>query len=348
MKKWIITLCLTFLVLLGLNYVRITIDQDSIYTANIPDTMRVAHIKNVKGKDFYKNIYVNKQKVPQELGEHDVLVQVKSASFSSRDFNFFKENKNKAEFVPCSDFAGKVVKVGSAVKDYEIGDPVFGIADISSQDGACADYIKIPENNINDVPYSLSYKQASAIPTPALLNWFALHNIEKKGLRNGKVLIDDAISENGIMLTGLLVKSGFEVSAIDEDRVKNLAENYGVKHFIGVENFQSEKHKLLNQFDVVINLKGATPSKDLIELVEEGGTFISFDKTSAQRSNIRMLIIDSKKIDNEIFAKMARLVHLGKIQVNITKEFGLEHIRDAYMLAEKGNSNGKVVLVINK
>lgn len=346
MKKWIITLSLTLLVLLLMQFVSIKWDRDSVYKADIPATMRVAHIKNVSGKDFYKNIYVNRQNVDTKLGEHDVLVQVKSASLTSRDFEFFKNNKNLKEFVPCSDFSGKVVKVGSAVKDYEIGDPVFGITDLKNG-GACADYVKVPENNINDVPYSLSYKQAASIPTPALLNWFAVHNIEKKGLKHGKVLIDDAISETGIMLTGLLVRSGFEVSAIDDERVKSWVENYGVKEFVSYENFNNEKSKLEGKFDIVINLKNGLHSKDLVGLAKAGGTFISFDKPSTTRDDIRMLIIDNKKIDNEIFAKMARLVHLGKIQINVVKEFGLEHIRDAYMLAEKENNDGKVIINVN-
>ena len=347
MKKWLITLCLTFIVLISMQYVSIKWDKDSIYKADIPETMRVAHIKNVNGKDFYKNIYVNKQKVDTNLGEHDVLIQVKSASLTSRDFEFFKNHQNVKEFVPCSDFSGKVVKVGSAVKDYEIGDPVFGITDLKNA-GACADYVKVPENNINDIPYSLSYKQAASIPTPALLNWFAVHNIEKKGLKKGKVLIDDAISETGIMLTGLLVRSGFEVSAIDDERVRSWVENYGVKEFVSYEKFKDKKKELEGKFDVVINLKNGLHSKDLVSLSKQGGTFIAFEDPSTTRSDIRMLIIDNKKIDNEIFAKMARLVHLGKIQINVVKEFGLEHIRDAYMLAEKGNNDGKVVLNINK
>ena len=45
---------------------------------------------------------------------------------------------------------------------------------------------------------------------------------------------------------------------------------------------------------------------------------------------------------------MARLVHLGKLQVNIVKEFDLDHIRDAYVRAEKGNLNGNIVVKVNK
>ena len=107
MKKWIITLCLTFLVLLGLNYVRITIDQDSIYTANIPDTMRVAHIKNVKGKDFYKNIYVNNVLNIPKPSWDELYSKLNLIAFSTLRFNRGVDEELKEEI---KEFRQKEVK----------------------------------------------------------------------------------------------------------------------------------------------------------------------------------------------------------------------------------------------
>ena len=99
---------------------------------------------------------------------------------------------------------------------------------------------------------------------------------------------------------------------------------------------------------MVINLHKGIPSKELIDVVKPHGTFISYDKTAARRGDIRMLIIDHTLINKELFAKMARLVHLGKVQVKVAQEFGLEHIRDAYIRAIKGNNDGKVVVNVNR
>ena len=349
-KKWFLSLAITFGVLLLISFIskntKITFDKDSKYTAKLPNLMRVAHFTNESEKDFYKNIYVNKQPLP-EIGDNDVLVYVKSATFTQRDFDFFKLNKGRKDFVPCSDFSGIVVKVGSRVKMYEIGDRVFGIADIDNGRGACADYVAVAQNNIYTIPYSLTFKQASMIPTPALLNWFALHNLQKQGLKKGKVLIDDAMSEVGIMLTGLLVASGFEVTAVDDDSVESWAIGYGVNNFIPNTKFPEFSAMLKGSYDIVINLHKGLPVNELLPLVKQRGTFISYEKSSVKRDDIKMLIVDNKLIDKEVFAKMARLVHLGKLQVNVTQEYGLEHIRDAYMMAAKGNSNGKVVVNIN-
>ena len=350
-KKWFLTVILTFVVLCAMSVVwkntKVSFDKDSKYRVELPQTMRTAIIKNGSDKDLFKNIIVENTSLP-EIGSKDVLVYVKSATFTQRDFDFFKSNKGRQQFVPCSDFSGVVVKVGEKVKIYEVGDRVFGISDLKNVNGACADYVAVPENNIYTIPYSLTFKQAAMIPTPALLNWFAVHNLQKVGLKSGKVLIDDAMSEVGIMLTGLLIKNGFEVTTIDDDHLESWAGNYGVKEFIPNSQFLYKKEQLKGKFDVVINLKNGLSSKELVSLVKQKGTFISFEQTEAQRKDIRMLIIDNKLIDKDIFAKMARLVHLGKLQVQSSNEYGLEHVRDAYMFALKGNNNGKVVVNVNK
>ncbi len=350
-KKLLLSLAITFVAMIFASYIvkntKITLDKNSRYKANVPKTMQAVHIKNESKKKFYDNIYIKNDKVPA-IKDNEVLVLVKSATFTQRDYDFFKINKNTNDFVPCSDFSGIVVKVGKDVKTYEIGDKVFGITDLKNNKGACAEYVAIPQNNVYFIPYSLTFKQASAIPTPALLDWFAVHNLKKQGIKKGKVLIDDAISEVGIMLTGLLTRNGFEVTAIDDENVESWVNSFGVKNFISNTDFFEKQKQLTDKYDVVINLRHGLPINSLIKLVKPKGTFISYEKTKYNREDIKMLIIDNTKIDKKIFAKMARLVHLGKLQINIVKDFNINHARDAYIRAIKGNINGKIVVTINK
>ena len=350
-RKFLLSLLITFAIVIFASYIvkntKLSLDKDAKYRAVLPATMRVAHIKNESSKDFYKNIYVDRRPVP-DIDDDEVLVYVKAATFTNRDYDFFKHNPGRSDFVPCSDFSGIVVRVGKKVKKYEIGDKVFGIADLDKNKGACADYVAVSQNNVYLLPYSLTFKQAATIPTPALLDWLALHNLQKRGLKRGTVLIDDAISEVGIMLTGLLVRNGFEVSAIDDESVESWVSSFGVKKFIPNTRFDEDKKQLKHYYDVVINLHGNIPHTELLDLVKVGGLFLSYDPVSIKRDDIKTIVIDNSKIDKEVFAKMARLVHLGKLHINVVKEFGIEHIRDAYMRAIKGNINGKIVINVNR
>ena len=104
-KKWLLTVILTFVVLCTMSIVwkntKISFDKDSKYRVALPQTMRTAIIKNGSDKDLFKNIIVEKTSLP-EIGSKDVLVYVKSATFTQRDFDFFKSNKSRKQFVPCS------------------------------------------------------------------------------------------------------------------------------------------------------------------------------------------------------------------------------------------------------
>ena len=351
MKKWFFSVFITFVFVIVATFVtknvNITFDKDSKYKVDLPKVMRVAYFTNKKGEEFYKSIRVDRTNLP-EVGDDEVLVYVKTATFSQSDFDFIETNKRKDKFVPCSDFSGVVVRVGNNVRRYEIGDKVFGIVDVKNRNGACADYVAVPQNNVYTIPYSLTYKQSASIPTPALLNWLAVYNLKKQVLDRGEVLIDDAVSETGVMLNGLLKQNGFNITAVDEENMRNSSVLYDVKKFISNKEFDSEINNIKGKYDVVINMKQGLPVSKLLSAVKIGGTFISFEKVNIERKDVKVIIIDNAKVDRETFAKMARLVHLGKLQVKIVQEFGLESIREAYKMVEKGNINGKIVINVNK
>ena len=64
-----------------------------------------------------------------ELGDHDVVVQIRAASLNYRDLVVIRGqyDRNPREGrVPLSDGAGEVVSVGSAVTRFKVGDKVAG------------------------------------------------------------------------------------------------------------------------------------------------------------------------------------------------------------------------------
>ena len=352
-KKWLLSIFVAFTILFVASVIvsntKISFDKDSNYVVNLPKEMRVAVVSRdqsvARGEGL--SFLVDKVNVPS-VGDDEVLVAVKTAAMTDNDFVFFSRNQHQESFVPCADFAGVVVRIGKDVKLYEVGDKVMGTLDVGSRNGACAEYVVVPQNNIYVMPYSLSFKQAATIPTPALLNWFAVHNLERSGFKKGRVLVDDAVSDVGIMLTGLLSRNGFEVVAVDDDSVETWASSLGVKEFIGNSKFAEKRDALKGSFDVVINLKHGQSVEDLLSLVKKKGTFISFEKIAANRDDVRTLIIDYALISKDVFAKMARLVHLSKLQVSIAKEYKLEQIKEAFFASKNGGLNGRVVVNISK
>ena len=324
----------------------VSLSKKSNCKVDLPDTMDSAYVHIDNG---IENIAIKKNiKLPQ-IADNDILVLVKTASFSQMDFNVIAKKKNKKDesgFAPCSDFAGIVVAVGKNVNIYKIGDKVFGISDVEKRDGACAQYVAVPENNVYSMPYSLSFQQAASIPTPALLNWIAIQDIKAQKTENNSVLIDDAISETGVTLSGMLIRNGYNVTAIDNIDAMKYATSLGIKKFISNEQYLKNKNEYYGKFDVVIDLQHGLSANQLVNSVKPNGLFVSFENVKINRDDIRMSVIDLQSIDRETFAKIGRLVHLGKLQVKIAKEYDLKNVSNAYLDAKRENLDGKVVINI--
>ena len=127
-----------------------------------------------------KGFTITKKTITTDLKEHEVLVQVLSASFCGTDYHIYAyddwaKNRLKLPLTVGHEFAGKIVKIGSKVSKVQIGDIVSAETHIIcgtcefclrgdghicentliigvDTDGCFANYIKMPEANcfVND------------------------------------------------------------------------------------------------------------------------------------------------------------------------------------------------------
>lgn len=93
--------------------------------------------------------------------------------------------------VPGYDVAGVVVKVGSQVKDFKVGDEVYGdihekALDGPKQSGSLAEYTAVEERLIALKPKNLDFAQAASLP---LAIETAYEGLERTGFSAGKSLL---------------------------------------------------------------------------------------------------------------------------------------------------------------
>jgi hypothetical protein len=101
-----------------------------------------------------------------------VLVKVSAAGINPldkmvRDGEFKRLLKYRTPFVLGHDVAGVVTGVGSAVRDFHVGDEVFA-RPRDLRIGTFADYIAIDQDDVAPKPASLSLREAAAVP---LCHW---------------------------------------------------------------------------------------------------------------------------------------------------------------------------------
>ena len=104
-----------------------------------------------------------------------------------RNGEFKRLIKYKTPFVLGHDVAGVVTGVGSAVRDFKVGDEVYA-RPRDLRIGTFAEYIAIDQDDVAPKPASLTLHEAAAVPLVALAAWQVL--VDRAHLQPGqKVLV---------------------------------------------------------------------------------------------------------------------------------------------------------------
>jgi NADPH:quinone reductase-like Zn-dependent oxidoreductase len=111
------------------------------------------------------------------VGPGELLVDVHVASVNAADWKMRAGSYAPVShfpYVPGRDFSGVVAALGQGVSDFTVGDPVFGVCDVS-QEGAYAEKVAIKAAIVARKPDALSHADCAAL---ALTGLTALVSIE--------------------------------------------------------------------------------------------------------------------------------------------------------------------------
>ncbi|KAG4414188.1 hypothetical protein IFR04_012675 [Cadophora malorum] len=138
------------------------------------------------------------EEIPATLGPNDVLIKIHAVSLNYRDVAMM-HGKYLVEVidrgVPASDCAAEVVKVGSGIQDFKVGDRVAPIFDNNcfdgtedkakvlggDIDGVLREYAVFDSNVLFHLPKHLSWEEASTITCAGVTAWNALVMPRNKG-----------------------------------------------------------------------------------------------------------------------------------------------------------------------
>lgn len=307
--------------------------------------------------------------------ENDVLVQINSAGVNlldslirNGDFKLFLPYK--PPFVNGHDAAGVVVKVGSNVSKFKIGDEVYSrVSDYRI--GTFAEYISIDEKAVALKPKNITMEEASSIPLVGLTAWQALVEIAK--VKKGqKVFIQAGSGGVGTFAIQLAKHLGAYVatttSANNFDLVKGLGADLTIDY--KTEDFEEK----LSDYDLVLHsnrdskileksLRVLKPGGQLISLVGPPTPefakaiglpwhlkfiikLLSFGaRKQAKNMNISFKFLFMRAEGDQLQA-ITELIEKGVIKPVVDKVFPFEQCNEALAYVETGRSKGKVVIKI--
>ncbi len=183
-----------------------------------------------------------------EMGDRDVLVEIKAAAICGSDLHVFK-GLHPSAALPITvghEAAGQVIEIGRAVTNHAVGDRVTiepiitcgkcefcerGLYHLCTSvsfkyrhgQGAFAPYFVASEDRIHRLPDNISYEEGALIEPLSV----ALHAVKKSGVRVGEscaVFGAGAIGLLVAMLAGRITGSRVFVSDINPFRLQRAAE----------------------------------------------------------------------------------------------------------------------------
>jgi NADPH:quinone reductase-like Zn-dependent oxidoreductase len=248
-----------------------------------------------------------------------------------------------------TDMAGIVEAVGPKVKEFRVGDEVYGVADMTLS-GAYAQYALTTRDSIARKPKKLNFVQAASVPVSAVTAWLMLYDLGNLKSKQ-KVIIHGAAGAVGSYAVQLAKLKRAYVIATGSKEDKRFVRSLGADEFIDYHTQQFED--IAEDVDLVIDLVGGKTRRQSYSVIKPGGTLItapeqldSTDKKLAKKHRVRIDFVECVPT-KELLQKIAKLIDSGKLKVNVGDVLPLREARKAQKLLEQHKAaRGKLVLKV--
>ncbi|KAF3444664.1 hypothetical protein FNV43_RR14357 [Rhamnella rubrinervis] len=281
-----------------------------------------------------------------EVKEDQVLIKVVAASLNPIDFKrmlgIFRNTDSPRPIVPGYDVAGVVVKVGSQVKKFKVGDEVYGdinekAVDGPKQFGTLAEYTAAEERVLALKPNNLSFVEAASLP---LAIETAYEAFERAELSAGKsVLVLGGAGGVGTLAIQLAkqVFGASRVASTASTRKLDLLRSLGADSAI---DYTKEKfEELPEKFDVVFDTVGE--GEKAVKAAKEGGKVVAIIPPVTPPTIIFFLTSNGA-----ILEKLKPYLESGKVKpvLDPNSPFPFSKTVEAFSHLETSRATGKVVV----
>jgi NADPH:quinone reductase len=314
-------------------------------TRPVPETMRAAAFDKGGGPDV---LSIHTLPVPK-VSAGEVLVAVHGAGVAVWEAGFRAHPSERMQFpaVLGGDGAGTIVAVGPDVRDFRVGDEVYGTAN-----GFYAEYVRARADQIAHVPKGISLSEASILAISGLSALQGLDDVLQ--IKSGETLIvHGAAGGVGTLAVQLAKLRGAKVLATatsDEGLalVKKLGADAVVNGRTG--DIAAAARQFAPQgVDAVFGLAGGDALERCIDaLRRDGGGRVAYlyglEPVPRPRGAIRMTLYSFVAGSREL-ERLNGAVEGGKLRVPVAAEYSLADAAEAHRRLEAGHLLGKLVLL---
>ncbi|CAL5191725.1 unnamed protein product [Lathyrus oleraceus] len=284
-----------------------------------------------------------------DVKDDQVLIKVAAASLNPIDykrlngaFKAFNASDSPFPTAPGYDVSGVVVKVGTEVKKFKVGDEVYGDINENALEypkviGSLAEYTTAEETVLAHKPKNLSFAEAASLP---LAIETAYDGLERAGFSAGKsILVLGGAGGVGTHVIQLAkhVFGASKVAATSSTKKLELLSKLGADLPIDYtkENFED----LPEKFDVVYDTVGET--EKAFKVVKEGGKVVTIVPPGFPPAIFFILTSNGA-----ILEKLKPYLESGRVKAVLDPKspFPFSQAVEAFSYLETGRVTGKVVI----
>jgi len=249
-----------------------------------------------------------------------------------------------------SEFAGEVEAAGAAVKEFAVGDQVFGSTGFRF--GAYAEFVSVPESaRIAHKPAGISFEEAAPACDGGL---YALVPLRLANLQKGQtVLIYGASGAIGTAGVQLAKYFHADVTAVCATKNLELMRSLGADNVIDYtkEDFTHNGEK----YDVIFDAVGKHSFKRCRASLKESGRYLATDGFRNLLLALWTPRFGNQKVIFQIPPRLTKndvlfikdLIDRGRYRVVIDRVYPLEDVVEAARYVESEQKTGNVVLRVS-
>ena len=299
-------------------------------------------------------------------GRGEVLVRVDAAAVDRGTWHlmtglpkllrpFLGWKRPRGTYVPGRDVAGSVVAVGVGVTRFRVGDLVFG-----SARGSLAEYATALETKLAHQPVGASPTEAAVLAISGLT---AIQALDAARVTAGdRVLVIGASGGVGAYAVQLAVARGAVVTGVCSAAKADAVRGWGAAHVL--DHATTDPTAGDEQYDVVVDIAGATTLRRLRRIVTTAGTLVFVGNETGgdwtggygrpMRWAVRMLVsrqrfvmLASREKAVTDLERLARSVEDGTVVPPVHAVYSLAEVREAMGELAGGRVVGKVAIAVS-
>ena len=300
-----------------------------------------------------------------------VLVRVHAAALNRAD-SLQRQGRYPAPAdspadIPGMELAGEVAEIGPGVSRWKVGQRVFGIVG----GGAYAEYLVTHERLLAEIPDSLSYTEAAAVPEAFITAHDAL--VTQAQLRASETVLIHAVASGvglaAVQLTRALGAIPFGTARgkgkIERASEYGLEDGWTATEELGELAEHARRWSGGRGMNIVLDLVGGAYFPASIDAMAPLGRLmiigtmagrdatIPLGRVLSLRLTIRGTMLRGRAIEEKIAATRAfedqvvPLLARGVVRAVVDREYPLADVRAAHVRMESNESIGKIVLRVS-